>query len=218
MSKKKNSIRWRWLFPAHCPLCDSILTRQERMLCRACRQSVSCSGYLLPDGVAPFLYQGIYREAVHRFKYGGRAEYAPFFAAAILTVCRDRLVQWKPDVIIPVPIHRKRMLERGYNQAEELARCLAEELQIRCDNRLVVRQRNTHPQNDLTPEERQRNVADAFAIRKGAAVPKRILLVDDIYTTGSTIAEIRRLLQTHGADRIPAVCICRAGKDDRARE
>ena len=63
------------------------------------------------------------------------------------------------------------MMERGYNQAEELARYLAEELRVRCDSRLFVRRRNTHPQNDLTPEDRQKNVADAFAIRKGAVVP-----------------------------------------------
>ena len=198
----------RCLYPAHCALCDDLLGRKEKGLCAVCREQARISEYTFPGGYAPFPYRGVYREAVRRFKYSGRVEYAAFFAEAILR--SGQAEGWRPDSMIPVPIHRKRFLERGYNQAEELARELSRMTGIPCETGLVVRQKDTRPQNGLDPAERKSNIHDAFALKKGKTVPKRVLLVDDIRTTGSTLREMERLLAGHGAVEVRAVCICLA--------
>ncbi|MCF0145037.1 MAG: ComF family protein, partial [Eubacterium sp.] len=123
-----------------------------------------------------------------RFKYSGRAEYAEYFARAILEAGEDEIRRHEPDCLVPVPVHRLRYRERGYNQAEELAKELSKLLGIPCRSRLLIRIRNTVPQNPLLPEERRENVKNAFSLREAdirkKSVPKRILLVDDICTTG----------------------------------
>lgn len=203
----------RWLYPAHCAMCDGLLGRTEKGICTSCRQHVSRGRYPFPGGTAAFPYKGVYRDAVRRFKYGGRPEYAAFFADAIICAAPELLSVRCPDVLVPVPIHRDRFRERGYNQAEELARELSLQTQIPYDPGLVVRLRNTKPQSGLDPDGRRKNIQGAFSVRRGAEVPKRVLIVDDIRTTGSTIAEMEKVLTAHGAGEVRAVCICLAADD-----
>ena len=202
----------RWLYPAHCALCDVLLTAGEKGICTACRQRMQVADIRFENGTAAFLYRGVYRDAVKRFKYSGRAEYAGFFAEAVSRAVRKSgmLQGWRPGVLVPVPVRRSRLRERGYNQAEELAKELGKLLHIPCNTNLVVRVRNTRPQNGLAPEQRKENVRHAFALKKHAGVPESVLLVDDIYTTGSTRHEIERLLRVAGVREIRIVCICLA--------
>ena len=160
-----------------------------------------------------FPYKGVYRDAVRRFKYGGRPEYAAFFAEVILYAVPELLSIRHPDVLVPVPIHRNRFRERGYNQAEELARELSLRTRIPYDPELVVRHRNTTPQSGLDPDGRRKNIQGAFFVRRGAAVPKQVLIVDDIRTTGSTIEELGKVLTAYGAREVYAVCVCLAADD-----
>ena len=216
----------RWLYPAHCALCDRILNGREKGLCAFCRQRVRITGPTFENGIAAFPYRGVYRDSVKRFKYSGRAEYAAFFAKAIAQAMekdgqgasfgREKKHEdgWRPDVLVPVPVHRRRFLERGYNQAEELARELGKILRVPCEARLVVRVKNTKPQNGLAPEQRKANVKNAFAVRKGVPVPEKILLVDDIYTTGSTRKEMERILYACGVREVRMVCICLASPSE----
>ncbi len=221
--EEKTKLPWgerlrRWLYPAHCALCDGLLSGREKGLCASCRRRVQISCLCFENGFAPFPYRGVYRDAVRRFKYSGRAEYAVFFAEAIVCAAQKSVLppgygfprSWRPDVLVPVPIHRSRFRERGYNQAEELARELGRLLHIPCDTKLVVRIRDTRPQNALTPEQRKENVKHAFAVKKHASIPARVLLVDDIYTTGSTLKELEKVLCGCGAREIYRVCICLA--------
>ena len=222
MTDKKNRNCLRWLYPAHCALCDTLLDRKEEGLCTACRKRVHISRYTFPGGFAPFLYRGVYRDAVRRFKYSGRAEYAAFFAEAILQAGsgqaaffgKSRLFSgWRPDILIPVPIHRARFRERGYNQAEELAKELSRRTGIPCERGLVLRQKDTRPQNGLDPADRRNNIHNAFWLKTGKMIPDRVLLVDDIRTTGSTLAELARVLTGKRAVDVRAVCICLTPED-----
>ena len=171
--------------------------------CRDCR----LRAHRTREGTAPFVYAGDIQASILRMKYGGRAEYAAFYAAAIFRTGARRIRRWDPEVIIPVPVHRRRELDRGYNQAEELAAALSERTGIPYAQP-VRRIRRTKPQKGLTPAERQRNVRGAFRVT-GETVPwKRILLVDDIYTTGSTLDELASVLIAAGGKEIWFACAC----------
>lgn len=222
------------IYPRRCPLCDGLLGKKEPLLCRKCAEKLKfvegprcfrcgkplgndeeeycgdCAraGRRFESGFAPFAYQGLYKKSVLRFKYGGRQEYAGFYSASILRFGGGKIRRWNPDVLIPVPIHRKRLLRRGYNQAEVLARRLGKETGIPTVADAVVRKRNTAAQKLLGSRERRKNLEDAFAAGKGIKAWKCALIVDDIYTTGSTVDAVAKVLKDSGAGRIYFVCVC----------
>ena len=111
----------------------------------------------------------------------------------------------KPQLIIPVPLHKKRLRERGYNQALELARPIEKRLQIPVDKYSCVRVKQTAAQSLLPFDERQSNVRQAFAIRKPLAV-KYVAIFDDILTTGSTVKELSQVLRKAGVTKIDVWC------------
>ena len=200
----------RLLFPRRCPLCDGLLSPKEELVCTGCAGIAAPEPDYFPGGFAPFVYEDEYRDSVLRFKYKGRAEYAPFYAKAIADAGGDLIRSWGPQVIIPVPIHRRRLMERGYNQAAELAKALSATLKIPDREDVVVRTRDTRPQNRLDADDRRANVKGAFRVRRADLVPRRVLIVDDIYTTGSTISELARVLEACGCEEVHAACVCRA--------
>ena len=218
----------RVLYPARCPLCDGVLRSDERYICRKCAEQLKflrepvcakCGKPLESDdeelcrdcrrrrhsfesGFAPFLYTGKIQSSMMRLKYGGRAEFAEFYAEAMWRYGRTRLLQWRPDLMIPIPIHRQRYVKRGYNQAEEIASHLSARCGIPMDARSLVRVRNTRPQKGLSRKERRDNMKAALAVREGTVYPARVLIVDDIYTTGSTIDAAAEVVKKHGAETV----------------
>ena len=196
----------RLLFPVHCARCDTLLLPAEVGVCCRCAGTSRPQTIFLPRGRAVFPYTGAVRASLQRMKYHGRAEYAGYYVTCMERVCGAWIHAWAPDVMIPVPIHRRRRQERGYNQADELARGLSRRLGIPWDGRCVVRVRATRPQNALSPAARKENVRGAFAFR-GRSLPARVLLIDDIYTTGSTTDELCRLLRAHGAREVRILCV-----------
>lgn len=221
------------LYPRRCPFCDGLLSAGEPYLCRRCAGilkfitgpvCMKCGRPLESDtveycdncrrrehrfiqGFAPFTYRGMVQDSITRFKYGNRAEYAGFYAAAIRKHGSMHLEEWKPELILPVPIHPDRYRKRGYNQAEEVGRHLSRELGIPCAANEIYRRKNTRPQKGLTPSMRRKNLSDAFAVRDGASLPERVLLVDDIYTTGATLDALAETAAEAGARRIWFACI-----------
>ncbi len=117
-----------------------------------------------------------------------------------------------PDCVVPVPLHPERYRERGFNQALELAQQVARRLEVPLASRLVVRVRATESQQGLGRRERRRNVARAFALRPGAEFPEaaRVLLVDDVATTGATLDALAEVLYAAGAARVEALTLARA--------
>jgi len=124
---------------------------------------------------------------------------------------RRALLAFRPDLIVPIPMYWTRRLERGTNSADIIARCLGQGLRVPVRHRLLLRIRNTLEQKDLLPRERFRNVRGAFVVRKHPHIEgARVLVVDDVLTTGATCSEAARMLQLAGAAHVAAAVIARA--------
>lgn len=177
--------------------CGRPLDDDSKECCKECRRR----DRLFEQGCAPFLYRRGIQQSMMRFKYGSRPEYGGFYGRAIWSFAKERIRSWKPDVIVPVPLHRSRYRRRGYNQAALIGRTLSELSGIPMDQSLVVRSRRTAPQKGLTGSGRRRNLRDAFRVT-GKKIPETILLVDDIYTTGSTMDALAEALKEAGAKKI----------------
>ncbi len=118
-----------------------------------------------------------------------------------------------PQLILPVPLHRNRLRERGYNQALELGRPIAQRLAIPLSSRLVRRVRPTLPQSDMgSPAARRRNLTGAFQAVEPHAVVQHVAILDDVMTTGATVMELARLLRREGVRRVDVWCCARASR------
>ncbi|MBS6396818.1 MAG: ComF family protein [Clostridiales bacterium] len=222
------------LFPRRCPVCHEIVEEPGELACGICRTRLSyvrepacrkCGKPLLTEeqeycmdcgrkkhafrqGRAPLVYDAVMRDSIARYKYGGRREYAAFYAEEILRRCAREAVLWKAEVLVPIPLHPARRRKRGYNQAELLAKELSVRTGIPVDSRLLRRVKNTHAQKELNDQERRANLKNAFSVREGRIPYKNIILVDDIYTTGTTMDEAAGELRKKGVQTIYFLCIC----------
>lgn len=158
-------------------------------------------------------YEPTLRQAIHLFKYEGKIVMAKHFAELIKDAAPKLFELSDYNYLIPVPLHKSRYAERGFNQSEFLARELENlfDIPIHLDN--LVRVKNTEPQFSLTThEEKVANVQNAFEVREPEKIEwKNILLVDDIFTTGATVSEIAKTLLNAGANRVDVFTLARAG-------
>lgn len=224
------------LFPRRCPVCDEIVVPWGAKVCEGCGAQFRriCSPYCMKCGKklgseeefckdcaekehtyirgrALYEYDSVVR-SIYRFKYDGRREYAIFFGEDMAVFLGEFIANIKPDALIPVPLHRKRLAQRGYNQAALLAREIGARMGIPVREKYLLRTRNTAPMKKLNPKERQNNLKKAFIIPKNDVKLKTVIVVDDIYTTGSTIDEIARTLLAAGTKRVYFVALsCGAG-------
>lgn len=189
------------VFPEHCPLCDALTPGGG--LCGQCadRNLEPGEPRVLPGSggclcYAPFRYAGAVRRAVLRFKFRGRRDYAPWFGRQIARELRGR-IDPAGAVLAPVPISRRRLRERGYNQSLLLARAAAEELGLPCVD-LLEKYAENETQHTLSRSQRERNVRHVYRVKKGKAMQKEIILLDDIVTTGFTLAACVSALEQAG--------------------
>ena len=132
---------------------------------------------------------------------------AGFFAAAILHYGRETIHRWRPDALVPVPVHKTRLADRGYNQAFLIAKELSARTGIPVREDLIARIKKTAAQKELTFEERRRNIQDAFACSGNEKAPSIVVVVDDIFTTGSTLGTIASILKEQGAEKVYGACV-----------
>lgn len=144
---------------------------------------------------------------MYRFKYSNKREYALFYAAEAAKLYGDWVKRNKIEVIVPIPMYPGKKRRRGYNQAEVFAKALGKELGIKVDRGLVKRVRDTTPQKELNDKERRCNLKNAFQFVPNIVKYKEILLVDDIYTTGSTMDAVAEVLLLAGVKNIYFICI-----------
>lgn len=215
-----------WLYPARCPVCDGVLLPGEE-ICEECiprlryvadPRCCKCGKPLQTDeaeychdcmdgnhiydsGLALYEYESI-KDSLYRFKYKGRCEYAGFYGKEIAKRLGDRIARWHPDALLPVPMYKRKERMRGYNQAGLLAEAVGVSLHIPVRQDLMVRQRQTVPMKELDPVRRQINLKKAFIIGQFDVKLKCIVIIDDIYTTGSTMDEMTKVLRTAGVSRI----------------
>lgn len=200
------------LGPAGCPVCGRpFVGLPDGLACAACRAAPP--PYAWARAVAA--YRDGMRAAILALKFGPRPAVARPLAT-LLGEAGARLLPAPPaecvDALVPVPLHPTRAAERGFNQAELLAAPCARRWGLPLLGRALVRTRPTVPQTDLDPEARRANVAGAFAVRRPAVVAGlRLLLVDDVLTTGATVAAAARALQSGGAAAVGVLVLARVG-------
>lgn len=202
--KKSAEKATELLFPtrAICMGCDSAAGFENEWFCDECRTQLArrwLGAFPEPDmdgAAAAYHYAGPAGGAVRNLKYRGVLKLAKPMAQDMLRAC-EQIQPIGAEMVVPVPMHPKRLKQRGYNQSEELARQIAEELGIPCENGLI-RVRDTVQQARLDGEERRKNLKDAFQAQPCVA-GWRVLLVDDVYTSGETARECARALRAGGA-------------------
>jgi ComF family protein len=162
---------------------------------------------------APFLYEGAIRELIHSFKYNRNTPLRRPLVLLTQEGMDEFLRDLKLDVILPVPLHRSRLRQRGFNQAVLLGRVLSRHFSLPLLPDTLVRIRQTSPQIELSASERRQNVKGAFAVKKTELVAgKRILLLDDVMTTGSTMDECAKELKKAGAALVVALTVARTAR------
>jgi ComF family protein len=147
--------------------------------------------------------RGVVLEAIHRYKYQRALWFEPFLADLLVRQAEPELRREAWDWIVPVPLHPVKQREREFNQAERLAARLGEAVNIPVHGRLLRRAAPTRTQTQLTRQERAANVRNAFVLGKsGCLRGKRIVLVDDVFTTGATASACARVLRQAGVDDV----------------
>ena len=218
-------------YPRCCPVCQKILKDQRRMICPECEKKLRPIGHprcykcgkpieegeyckdcqkhthIFDQGRGIFVYDGIMRRSVTRYKYYGCREYGDFYAKAMYRYAWKNLNQWKPDLIVPVPIYKSKERLRGFNQAAYLANRLGCYTGIPVDTDLVQKVVKTKSQKKLTAVQRRKNLEKAFLVTKNIR-GKDILVIDDVYTTGSTIDAMAGCLRKRGAKNIYFLTVC----------
>jgi ComF family protein len=234
-------FRWllNLIFPPVCPVCQSLFDKQGKdlVICPACRKAIRparspycpCCGLPFPAG-KPHLcatclkerryfaihrtcasYEGALKEAIHRFKYEGVLPLRRVLGDLLLPVLKAMRREHPVDVLVPIPLHIRRLRERGYNQALILVRELNKRTGIPYQERALAKIKDTPMQISLKKRERGKNLKGVFEVKDPEAIQgKAVVLVDDVYTTGATVNECARTLLKAGAKQVAALTVARA--------
>lgn len=234
MERKYGESLISLLYPRRCPACHDIVSKRGEWICPECRDDFSftrspvcmkCGQELdaeeqelcydcsrghrdFEQSTALINYDSTAAASMAKFKYGGRREYADYYISELVKRKGALIAGWRPQLIIPVPVHKSRRRERGYNQAEALAVRLGKALHLPVRSDLLVREKKTIAQKELGPAARQHNLEQALRVKQPLTGLKRVLVVDDIYTTGSTLQACTRALQAAGAEKVYGCVIC----------
>ena len=201
--------------PYVCSACEPSLPKLKGDRCRSCATPgptgicETCAAYrpAYDRIIARYLMDGAVRVAVHDLKYRNLRAAAPDLGRLIAASVHDSRVA--ADVVVPVPIHRRREKQRGYNQSEHLASAVAKELGLPAEFRMLRKVRDTEPQVSMpNDEDRRNNLNDAF-ICESKLPGSSILLVDDVVTTGSTMAACAEVLKAAGTSTVFGAALAR---------
>jgi len=227
------------IYPVRCPFCSEIVVPKGERVCAGCAGKLpyigeprckNCSKPIVSDqeeycsdcsrreyhynrGFAVWRYNEMMKRSIADFKYRSRKDNAKFYVKEIIRLYGNTIQALSPDVIVPVPLHRSKYIERGFNQAEILALAVGKELGIPVLPGLLVRTKKTLPQKNLSDKERLKNLTEAFGYNARLASEygrdiKKVLLIDDIYTTGSTIEACTNVLKSNGVLEVFFVVLC----------
>lgn len=223
------------LYPGRCVMCDRVLRIRQRGICHRCvnipehigedfcmkcgkpvqegtEYCQDCENKItsFEYGRSTFMYNRDMRKSITRFKYHGRQEYAAYYAQNMYEQHREWIESLPLDAIIPVPIHEKRYRHRGYNQAQLLAMELGKLTQLPVISDYLIRVENTLPQKELSALERVQNLRKAFKIQQSELYTniKCVIIIDDIYTTGSTLEVCAQVMREAGVEKVYFLCLC----------
>ncbi len=222
------------LFPDRCAICGHISGSDGEVVCSRCKRLIlpitgpvcnrcgrpiynsnlklcaECAKkeYIVLSGKAMFIYDKYMKRAVIGFKFGGNKSIGIFFAKLLLARYRGWLSEMEFDAVIPVPVHKKKLRFRGFNQAAVVAGVIADGIGVRMDEDILVRNKDTKPQKALDEEERFKNLQNSFCVERYSRIYNRVLIVDDIYTTGATIEGCGAALRKVGVSEIHFLSLC----------
>lgn len=207
------------LYPPRCAFCRRLLPDNVRGVCSFCKKKLP---YVPADGqvrnlknidkcVAPLYYDGPVRESLHRYKFSALTAYADIYSEFMGKCIDENGISC--DIITWIPLSRRRLRKRGYDQAELLARLIAKRQGFECV-RLLKKLRDNPPQSGTgSPEKRRANVKGIYSCTEPERVKgKTILLIDDIVTTGATLSEAAGVLKKAGAAAVYCAAVARSGK------
>lgn len=220
------------LYPPRCPVCGRILADRTWMVCPECRdvfhpitenycmkcgKPVKESEEYCGDctekvrefrrGRGAFLYNMQMKQSLMKYKYYGSREYGRYYAWQICRYLGKEIRNWNPDLIVPVPLHRRKQRMRGFNQAAELAKYIGKTMKIPVAEDVAVKKKETRSQKTLSAKERKRNLENAFEV-KCALNGLKIVIIDDVYTTGSTVEALAVAMKEKGAAEVYFITLC----------
>ncbi len=211
---------WELLFPRKCIFCRKLLSKEETDLCHTCRATApeftksKRRILFVAQWTAIWYYKGDIRSSIHRFKFHNYRIYGEIYAKHLALKLQDSEIPDNVDLLTWLPTSPSRRLKRGYDQSEILAKSLGKELHIPVIKALR-RVRNSPPQSALqTADQRRANILNAYKPYKPSDFAgRRILLIDDIITTGSTASEAAKTLLVGGAKEVYLAAIAAASHD-----
>ncbi|MGE5399900.1 MAG: ComF family protein [Ignavibacteriales bacterium] len=214
-----------FFLPRFCPSCDRKLPSEIKIICPDCIQAIKFADKtrieteyrrkfsrekVISGFIAPFVFEEgkALQKLIHSIKYQGRFRNGYYLGEITGQKIKDVLNSWRIDFIVPVPLHPVKEAERGYNQTYYIARGVSKATGIPIRNDIIKRSRYTESQTSMTITERKENVKNAFRIRRRANVEmKRILVFDDVITTGATVNECSSVLRVNGAGELFAASV-----------
>lgn len=222
------------LYPRTCALCASLLNSKEKGICTACALRLKplreplCKkcGKPLRDVQEEFCFdcrrhkhifscnQGIFpyneqmQGAIARWKFQGRREYSAFFGQVMYYYGKDYIAHCRPQAIFSMPLHKYKEKSRGFDQAKDLAKIIQSRTQIPYMEDFLIRKKNTRAMKALDSRQRKQNIKGAFALVKDIPGLKRVLVIDDIYTTGASLDEVSKVLKEAGIEEIYCMTLC----------
>ncbi|MFH1776141.1 MAG: ComF family protein [Candidatus Omnitrophota bacterium] len=173
--------------------------------CRDCQES----RHYYEQVWSACIYEGVIRHCIHEFKYKGNLKLIKTLVNIMIDFANIHIPVQDFDIISSVPIHPRKMHLREFNQSAILSHRLSLRFKIPLNNNLLKRTRNTLPQNQLSRRQREKNIAGAFILQDKKTLNKKILLIDDIYTTGITANECAKTLKTGGAKTVSVFTLAR---------
>ena len=228
------------IYPRRCPVCMDIVVPKGNKICPLCRGKLiyineprckKCSKAIVDveqeycydcskrklsyeKGYSLFEYDGVMKRSISEFKFHSKKEYADFYIEELNAKYGTWMKSLALDALIPVPIHSDKRKQRGFNQAEILAKGISKSIEIPVYNNILIRNKNTTPQKLLDNIERVKNLKNAFAVSdefmeaKELSFLKRVMLIDDIYTTGATIDICAKVLKSIGVNEVYFMTVC----------
>ncbi|WP_455716818.1 double zinc ribbon domain-containing protein [Anaerosporobacter sp.] len=219
-----------YLYPSRCPVCGDIISPRQHIVCPGCVNTfqvikepkcLKCGkpleqeeqeycfdctkiNYHYNRGYALWVYDKNVRKSIANFKFHNRREYSKYYIQEILHYYKKEIITISPEVLIPVPLHKSKLKERGFNQADLLARGIGESVGIPVVEDYLMRCNKTKAQKRLNDRERAKNLYGAFEVNPSYSTAPfaKVMLVDDIYTTGSTIDACAEVLLRTGVKEI----------------
>ncbi len=196
-----------------CPKCIEQIITLERPFCNKCGIPCDPTHYYCPEcqqrefhfdsACSAGVFDGVLRDAIHALKFSNHIVMAQPLGELMARCFTETRLAGKVDVAVPIPIHRSRLLERGFNQSEELARVLCERVSLPLETRAIVKTKKTKDQVDLPEDRRFANLEGSFFVTSPNAIAgKRVLLIDDVMTTGATLNEAAKTLREAGASAV----------------